>query len=133
NATLPVTLETVEHKMGVKNSVASFTIPLGATVNMDGTAIMQGVATGFIAQAYGVDIGLSGYLMGILTATPASVGTPGVPGVGLRTLAMVLKQVDLRVEGIGLIIGVDRLLDMVRTAVNVTGDAVVTCIVAKSE
>jgi Na+/H+-dicarboxylate symporter len=133
NATLPVTLETAEHRLGVHNSIASFTIPLGATINMDGTAIMQGVATGFIAQAYGIHIGLTGYLMVILTATLASVGTAGVPGVGLITLAMVLKQVDLPVEGIGLILGVDRLLDMVRTAVNVTGDAAVTCIVAKSE
>jgi len=133
NATIPITMETVEHKLGVKNSIASFTIPLGATVNMDGTAIMQGVATAFIAQAYGIEIGLTGYLMVIVTATLASIGTAGVPGVGLITLAMVLKQVGLPVEGIGLIIGVDRLLDMVRTAVNVTGDAVVTCIVAKSE
>jgi Na+/H+-dicarboxylate symporter len=132
-ATLPVTLETVEHRLGVDNSIASFTIPLGATVNMDGTAIMQGVATGFIAQAYGIDIGLNGYLMVVLTATLASIGTAGVPGVGLIMLAMVLRQVNLPVEGIGLVIGVDRLLDMVRTAVNVTGDATVTCIVAKSE
>ncbi len=133
NATLPVTLETVEHRLGAHNSIASFTVPLGATVNMDGTAIMQGVATGFIAQAYGVDIGLSGYLMVVVTATLASIGTAGVPGVGLIMLAMVLRQVNLPVEGIGLIIGVDRLLDMVRTAVNVTGDASVTCIVARSE
>jgi Na+/H+-dicarboxylate symporter len=133
NATLPVTLETVEHRLGVDNSIASFTVPLGATINMDGTAIMQGVATGFIAQAYGIDIGVTGYLMVVLTATLASIGTAGVPGVGLIMLAMVLRQVNLPVEGIGLIIGVDRLLDMARTAVNVSGDAAVTCIVAKSE
>jgi Na+/H+-dicarboxylate symporter len=133
NATIPVNLETVEHRLGVSNSIASFTIPLGATVNMDGTAIMQGVATVFISQAYGMDIGFRGYLIVILTATLASIGTAGVPGVGLITLAMVLKQVGLPVEGIGLIIGVDRLLDMWRTVVNVSGDAVVTCIVAKSE
>jgi Na+/H+-dicarboxylate symporter len=132
-ATIPATLETVEHRLGVDNSIASFTVPLGATINMDGTAIMQGVATGFIAQAYGIDIGLTGYLMVVLTATLASIGTAGVPGVGLIMLAMVLRQVNLPVEGIGLIIGVDRLLDMVRTAVNVTGDASVTCIVAKAE
>jgi Na+/H+-dicarboxylate symporter len=132
-ATIPVTLEAVEHRLGVDNSIASFTIPLGATINMDGTAIMQGVATGFIAQAYGIDIGVTGYLMVVLTATLASIGTAGVPGVGLVMLAMVLRQVNLPVEGIGLIIGVDRLLDMVRTAVNVTGDASVTCIVAKTE
>lgn len=133
NATLPITLETVEHKLGVKNSIASFTIPLGATINMDGTAIMQGVATVFIAQAYSIDISMGGYLMVVVTATLASIGTAGVPGVGLIMLAMVLRQVGLPVEGIGIIIGVDRLLDMVRTAVNITGDATVTCIVAKSE
>lgn len=133
NAALPVNLEVTEKKLGVKNSVASFTIPFGATVNMDGTAIMQGVATVFVAQVYNVDIGMKGYLMTILTATLASIGTAGVPGVGLVMLAMVFQQVGLPVEGIGLIIGVDRLLDMVRTAVNVTGDAVVSCLVAKSE
>ncbi|MCE3011491.1 MAG: dicarboxylate/amino acid:cation symporter [Proteobacteria bacterium] len=133
NATLPVNLEVVEHKLGVPNTIASFTIPLGATINMDGTAIMQGVATVFVAQVYGVDLGMADYLMVILTATLASIGTAGVPGVGLVMLAMVFKQVNLPIEGIGLIIGVDRLLDMVRTAVNVTGDAVVSCIVAKSE
>ncbi|GGO70189.1 dicarboxylate/amino acid:cation symporter [Bowmanella pacifica] len=133
SATLPVTLETARNKLGVKNTVASFTVPLGATINMDGTAIMQGVATVFIAQVYGVDLSVSDYLMVILTATLASVGTAGVPGVGLIMLAMVLQQVGLPVEGIALIIGVDRLLDMTRTAVNVTGDCTVACIVAKSE
>lgn len=133
NATIPVTLEAAEHKLGADNSIASFTVPLGATINMDGTAIMQGVATGFIAQAYGIDLSFTAYLMVIVTATMASIGTAGVPGVGLITLAMVLNQVGLPVEGIALIIGVDRLLDMVRTAVNVTGDAAVTCIVAKKE
>ena len=133
NATLPITLRTVEHDLGVDNKVASFSVPLGATINMDGTAIMQGVATVFIAQAFNVDIGLTGYLMVILTATLASIGTAGVPGVGLVTLAMVLQSVGLPLEGIALIIGVDRLLDMVRTAVNVTGDAVVSVIVGKSE
>lgn len=133
NATIPVNLEVCEKELGVDNSVASFTIPLGATVNMDGTAIMQGVATVFVATVYGVDLGLTGYLMVILTATLASIGTAGVPGVGLIMLAMVFKQVGLPVEGIGLIVGVDRLLDMVRTSVNITGDATVSCIVAKSE
>ena len=133
NATMPVTLEVAEEKLGVKNSVASFTIPLGATINMDGTAIMQGVATVFIAQAYQVDISLAGYLTIILTATLASIGAAGVPGVGLITLALVLQQVGLPVEGIALIVGVDRLLDMMRTAVNVTGDSAVSCLVAKSE
>jgi Na+/H+-dicarboxylate symporter len=132
-ATLPVTLRTVERKMGVHNSVAGFTVPLGATINMDGTAIMQGVATVFIAQVYGVDLSMTAYITVILTATLASIGTAAVPGVGLITLAMVLEQAGLPVEGIGLIIGVDRLLDMVRTAINVTGDATVSLIVGKSE
>ena len=133
SATLPITLETLEKKMGVRKEVASFTAPLGATINMDGTAIMQGVATVFIAQAYSVEIGLAGYMTVILTATMASIGTAGVPGVGLITLALVLQQVGLPVEGIALIIGVDRLLDMLRTSVNVGGDATVASIVAKSE
>ena len=132
-ATLPITLRTVERRMGVHNSVAGFTVPLGATINMDGTAIMQGVATVFIAQVFGVDLSLTAYITVILTATLASIGTAAVPGVGLITLALVLEQAGLPVEGIALIIGVDRLLDMVRTAVNVTGDATVSVIVANSE
>jgi len=132
-ATIPVTLHTVEHKMGVKNSIASFTVPMGATINMDGTAMMQGVATVFIANAYGIDLTLTDYLLVVLTATLASIGTAAVPGVGLVTLTMVLGQVGLPVEGIALIIGVDRLLDMLRTVCNVTGDCVVSCIIAKSE
>jgi Na+/H+-dicarboxylate symporter len=133
NATIPVTLRAVTERLGVHNSIASFTIPFGATINMDGTAIMQGVATVFIANAYGVDLGFSGYLTVILMSVLASIGTAGVPGVGLIMLSMVFSQVGLPVEGIGLILGVDRLLDMVRTAVNVSGDAVVTVIVGKSE
>ncbi|OED49368.1 sodium:dicarboxylate symporter [Endozoicomonas sp. (ex Bugula neritina AB1)] len=133
NATIPVTMETATHRFGVSNQVASFTIPLGSTINMDGTAIMQGVATVFIAQAFSIDLSVNDYLTVILTATLASIGTAGVPGVGMIMLAMVLQQVGLPVEGIALIMGVDRLLDMVRTAVNVTGDSAVTCIVAKSE
>lgn len=132
-ATLPVTLRTVEHKLGVRNNVASFAVPLGATINMDGTAIMQGVATVFIAQFYGIDLGLTALLTVVLTATLASIGTAAVPGVGLITLTLVLDQVGLPVEGIALIIGVDRLLDMLRTAVNVTGDATVATVVASSE
>ena len=132
-ATLPITLRTVEKRMGVHNCVAGFTVPLGATINMDGTAIMQGVATVFIAQVYGVDLSLTAFITVILTATMASIGTAAVPGVGLITLALVLEQAGLPVEGIALIIGVDRLLDMVRTAVNVTGDATVSIIVARSE
>jgi len=133
NATIPVTLGTASKYLGVSNKVASFTIPLGATINMDGTAIMQGVATVFIAQAFNIDLSMSDYAAVIMTATLASIGTAGVPGVGLIMLAMVLNQVGLPVEGIAMIIGVDRLLDMIRTAVNITGDCVVTCIVAKSE
>ena len=133
NATIPVTLRVVTQKLGVDISVASFTVPFGATINMDGTAIMQGVATVFIANAYGVDLGTAGYLTVILMSVLASIGTAGVPGVGLIMLSMVFTQVGLPVEGIGLILGVDRLLDMIRTAVNVSGDAVVSVIVAKSE
>jgi Na+/H+-dicarboxylate symporter len=133
NATIPVTLRTVTQRMGVNNSIASFTVPFGATINMDGTAIMQGVATVFIANIYSVELGFSGYLTVILMSVVASIGTAGVPGVGLIMLSMVFVQVGLPIEGIGLILGVDRLMDMIRTAVNVTGDAVVTTIVAKSE
>ncbi|MDT8450277.1 MAG: dicarboxylate/amino acid:cation symporter [Wenzhouxiangellaceae bacterium] len=132
-ATIPVTLRTVENRLGVDNRVASFTVPLGATINMDGTAIMQGIATGFIAQYYGVDLSIGQYLMVVLMVIMASVGAAGVPGVGLILLAGVLKSVGLPAEGIALILGVDRLLDMTRTAVNVCGDAMVTCVVAKSE
>lgn len=133
NATIPVTLRTVTRRFGVDNSVASFTVPFGATINMDGTAIMQGVATVFIANIYNVDLGLTGYLTVILMSVLASVGTAGVPGVGLVMLSMVFAQVGLPIEGIGLILGVDRLMDMIRTAVNISGDAAVSSIVAKSE
>ena len=133
NATIPVTLRTAEKRLGVDNSTAAFVVPFGATINMDGTAIMQGVATVFIANVYGIDLGLTGYLTVIAMAVLASIGTAGVPGVGLIMLAMVFNQVGLPVEGIALIMGVDRLLDMMRTAVNVTGDATITTIVARSE
>ena len=132
-ATIPITMRAVEKRLGVKPSVAGFTVPLGATINMDGTAIMQGVATVFIAQVYGIDLTVVTLLTVILTATMASIGAAAVPGVGLITLALVLEQAGLPVEGIALIIGVDRLLDMVRTAVNVTGDATVSLIVAEFE
>lgn len=132
-ATIPVTLETVQEEFGVSKSISSFTIPLGATVNMDGTAIMQGVAVVFIAAVYGVDLTMGDYVAVILTATLASIGTAGVPGVGLIMLSMVLAQVGLPIEGIALIMGVDRILDMTRTAVNITGDAVCTLIIAKTE
>lgn len=133
NATIPVTLDTVEKKIGVSNKIASFTVPLGATINMDGTAIMQGIATGFIAQYYGIDLSLSQYLMVVVMVILASIGTAGVPSVGLVVLAGVLSQVGLPAEGIALILGVDRLLDMTRTVVNITGDSMVTTVVAKSE
>ncbi|BAP55131.1 sodium:dicarboxylate symporter [Thioploca ingrica] len=133
NATIPVNIENTEKHLGVDNSIASFIIPLGATINMDGTAIMQGVATLFIANVYSIHLTNGDYAMVIVTATLASIGTAGVPGVGLIMLAMVLNQVGLPVEGIALIMGVDRLLDMMRTAVNITGDAVAAVIMAKSE
>ncbi len=132
-ATLPVTLRTVERRVGVDNKVASFAVPLGATINMDGTAIMQGVATVFIAQFFGIALTAQDYLLVIMTATLASIGTAAVPGVGLIMLTMVLDQVGLPAAGVGLIIGVDRLLDMMRTAVNVTGDGMVATVVASSE
>ncbi len=133
SATLPVSMEIAEENLGISKDVASFTLPLGATINMDGTAIMQGVATVFIAQIYGVDLTLSSFLTVILTATLASIGTAGVPGVGMIMLSMVLQSVGLPVEGIALIMGIDRILDMARTSVNITGDAVCTMIVAKAE
>lgn len=133
NATIPVTMQTTTKRFGINTSVASFTVPFGATINMDGTAIMQGVATVFIANIYGVELGMVGYLTVILMSVLASIGTAGVPGVGLIMLSMVFAQVGLPIEGIGLILGVDRLMDMIRTAVNVSGDAAVSTIVAKTE
>lgn len=133
NASIPIVMETVERKLGVSNSITSFVIPLGATINMDGTAIMQGVATVFIANTYNIDIGFNGYVTVVITATLASIGTAGVPSVGLITLTMVLQQVGLPVQGIALIVGVDRLLDMMRTAVNITGDSAIACIIGNRE
>lgn len=133
NATIPLSIETLHKKMGVSRRVSSFTIPLGATINMDGTAIMQGVAVVFAAQAFGIHLSMADYLTVILTATLASIGTAGVPGVGLITLSMVFASVGLPVEAIALIMGIDRILDMSRTAVNITGDAVCTTIVASQE
>lgn len=129
-ATIPITLQAMDN-MGVPRSISSFTIPLGATINMDGTAIMQGVAVIFIANAYGIPLEMGDFLMVILTATLASVGTAAVPGVGLITLSMVLNSVGLPVEGIAMIMGIDRILDMARTAINTTGDCVVTLINSK--
>ena len=133
NATIPLSIEALTGRLGVSRKISSFTIPLGATVNMDGTAIMQGVAVVFVAQAYGVPLTAADYLTVIATATLASVGTAGVPGVGLVTLSMVFLSVGLPAEGIGIVMGIDRILDMARTAVNVAGDAVCTAIVAHQE
>ena len=133
SATIPITLRNVTENLKVKKKVASFTIPLGSTINMDGTAIMQGVATVFIANIYGQNLFLVDYITIILTATLASIGTAGVPGVGLIMLGMVLTQVGLPLEGIAIVMGVDRLLDMLRTSVNVSGDATVSYLIDQSE
>jgi len=133
SATIPITLENLKNNLKVREKVASFTVPLGATINMDGTAIMQGVATIFIANAYGFDLSLIDFINIILTSTLASVGTAGVPGVGIIMLGMVLNQVGLPIEGIALIMGVDRFLDMIRTTVNITGDSMVSIIINKTE
>jgi len=133
NATIPMSIDILQKRMGVSKQISSFTIPLGATINMDGTSIMQGVAVVFIAQAYGIDLTPGNLITVVATATLASIGTAGVPSVGLVTLSMVLSSVGLPVEGIALIMGIDRILDMMRTAVNITGDAVCTLIVATQE
>ena len=133
SATLPVTMHHATHDLGVSEQISAFVLPLGATVNMDGTALYQGVAAVFISQVYGIDLGLSGQVTIVLMATLASVGAAGVPGIGVITLAMVLEQLGLPLEGIALILGVDRVLDMLRTATNVTGDASAAVIVAASE
>lgn len=129
NATIPLNLEKLS-QMGVSREVSSFTIPLGATINMDGTAIMQGCAVMFAAQAYGMDLGTTALLTVVFTAVMASIGTAGVPSVGLITLNMVFNSVGLPVDAIGIIMGIDHILDMIRTAVNVTGDAICTIIVS---
>ena len=133
NATIPMSIDTLSKKMGVSKQISSFTIPLGATINMDGTSIMQGVAVVFIAQAYGIPLTMGNLATVVVTATLASIGTAGVPSVGLVTLAMVLTSVGLPVDGIALVAGVDRIFDMGRTTVNITGDAVCTTIVCHQE
>ncbi|BAQ10850.1 sodium:dicarboxylate symporter [Bacillus sp. OxB-1] len=132
-ATLPISMKTAQERLKVPESISSFTQSLGATINMDGTAIMQGAAVVFIAQAYGIDLSIGQLLTVVLTAVLASIGTAAVPGAGLIMLAMVLTSVNLPVEGIALVLGVDRLLDMVRTAVNITGDAACAVVVAQTE
>lgn len=133
SAALPSSLKCMQETFGVSKSISSFTIPLGNTINMDGTAVMQGVATIFIAQIYGVDLSMANYVTIILTSTLASIGTAGVPGAGVIMLGMVLTEVGLPMEGIGLVMGIDRFVDMFRTMINVTGDAVCTVVISKSE
>ena len=133
SATLPVTKECVEDNIGVSNQVSSFVIPLGATINMDGTALYQGVAAIFIAQIYGMDLTLGDQATIVTSATLASVGAAGVPGAGMITLAMVLTAIGVPTEGLALVLGVDRLLDMFRTSVNVVGDSAVTSLMARLE
>ena len=132
-ATIPVTLKTVQDELGVNKNVASFVVPVGATINMDGTAIMQGMATVFIAQMSGIDLTLIQYVQVVLLAVVASIGAAAVPSAGTITLVLILQQFGLPLEAIGIILAVDRILDMLRTSVNVTGDAAVSCIVAESE
>lgn len=132
-ATLPVTMERVEKNLGVGEEVASFVLPVGATVNMDGTSLYQAVAAVFIAQALGMDLSIAAQLTIVITATLASIGAAGVPGAGIIMLVIVLQAVQVPVEGIALILGVDRILDMCRTAVNITGDAAVAVAVAHTE
>jgi Na+/H+-dicarboxylate symporter len=133
NATLPLNLQVTEEDLGVSNEVASFVLPLGATVNMNGTAIYQGVSAVFIAQVFGITLGVTDLLTVVLTATLASIGAAGVPGIGMVTLTIVLTQIGIPLEGIALVVGVERILDMSRTAVNVTGDTVCAIWVAKTE
>ena len=132
-ATIPVTLKTVQDNLGVNKNVASFVIPVGATINMDGTAIMQGMATIFIAQMSGIDLSLIQYVQVVILAVVTSIGTAAVPSAGTITLVIILQQFGLPLEAIGIILAVDRILDMLRTSLNVTGDAAVACIVANSE
>jgi len=133
SATLPVTMECCEQRLGIKEEVSAFVLPIGATINMDGTALYQGVAAVFIAQLYGMDLTIADQLTIVLTATLASIGTAGVPGVGMIMLVIVLESVGIPLEGIAVILGVDRILDMCRTSCNVTGDCMVCAVVASSE
>ena len=133
SATLPVTMQCVEEKVGVGKEVSSFVLPLGATVNMDGTALYQGVAAIFIAQIYGMDLGIAEQATIVGAATLASVGAAGVPGAGMITLAMVLTAIGVPAEGLALVLGVDRLLDMFRTATNVVGDSTASALMARLE
>ena len=133
SATLPVTMECTAETLGVSRSICSFTLPLGATINMDGTALYQGVSAVFLAQLYGLDLSVGQQLAVVLTATLASIGTAGTPGAGIITLAIVLRTIGVPLEGIGIIMGVERILDMCRSAVNITGDAACAVVVASTE
>jgi len=133
SGTLPVTIKCANEELGVSKEISSFVLPLGATINMDGTAIYQGVAAIFIAQLFGISLNLQDYLMIIATATLASVGTAGVPGAGLIMLSLVLSTVGLPMEGLAIVAGIDRILDMARTSVNVCGDLMVSVLISKSE
>ncbi|NLN15269.1 MAG: dicarboxylate/amino acid:cation symporter [Tissierellia bacterium] len=133
SATLPVTMDLTQNRIGASKEIAAFALPLGATINMDGTAIYQGVAAVFIAQVYGIDLTIGMMATIVLSATLASIGTAGVPGAGSIMLTMVLQTVGLPLEGLGLILGIDRIFDMGRTAMNITGDAVCTTIISKQE
>jgi Na+/H+-dicarboxylate symporter len=132
-ATLPVTMERCEHNLGINREITSFVLPLGATINMDGTSLYQAVAAVFIAQAYGIDLDIMAQLGIVMTATLASIGAAAVPGAGTVMLVIVLQQAGIPVEGIALIMAPDRILDMLRTTVNVTGDATVSMMVARTE
>ena len=133
SASIPFTLKAASEKCGINKSISSFTIPLGATINMDGTAIMQGCATFFLASLYGIDLGMSEILTIVVTATIASIGTAGIPSAGIIMLTVIFTQIGIPLEGITLLLGVDRLLDMMRTSINVSGDLCISCIVASSE
>jgi Na+/H+-dicarboxylate symporter len=133
SGTLPVTMECARTNLGVSKPISSFVLPLGATINMDGTALYQGVAALFVAQAFGIDLSTGQYITIILTSTLASIGSAGVPGAGLIMLSLVLTSVGLPLEGLAVIAGIDRILDMARTTVNVTGDLMVSVLIAKSE
>ncbi|MBN1543771.1 dicarboxylate/amino acid:cation symporter [candidate division KSB1 bacterium] len=133
SATLPVTIQCNEENLGVKNDIASFVLPLGATINMDGTALFQAISALFIAQVYGIELNLSAQLMLVVTAVLASIGTAGAPGVGILMLVIILKQLGIPLEGIALILGVERILDMFRTMVNITSDSAAAVMIAASE
>ena len=133
SASIPFTLKTAQEKYGIDKSISTFTVPLGATINMDGTAIMQGCATFFLASLYGIDLGINEIITIVITATIASIGTAGIPSAGIIMLTVIFTQIGIPLEGITLLLGVDRLLDMMRTSVNVSGDLCISCVIASSE